>query len=306
MKLNILTWNVNFIHDNWLQRLDKINKTLEKKIKKFDLIALQEATLPFSDKLTDFYKFLKTNKNIKYFGDSLIFHEKNFLYNSIKKHFPRYKKHIITILEFFMDQLLFICSWIFSRYGEKLKQLYRDHTYLCFFIGLLCPIIFVGVWFFIGMVTIISNKINGIVSCKYFGRPFQYCKFNYNNRDCVFVNVHLTPFNKENKRIKEIEELLKFIKNTDVCILAGDFNSTQYDEVYKILKNNGYRSVVFNKKGKEVPTFPSWCPIKTLDYIWIKGKNIKIKKVKHFGNKDATDHKGIAATIDIGENKNLN
>ena len=39
MKLNILTWNVNFIHDNWLQRLDKINKTLEKKIKKFDLIA---------------------------------------------------------------------------------------------------------------------------------------------------------------------------------------------------------------------------------------------------------------------------
>ena len=30
MKLNIITWNINFIHDNWLERLDNINKILEK------------------------------------------------------------------------------------------------------------------------------------------------------------------------------------------------------------------------------------------------------------------------------------
>ena len=30
MDLNIISWNVNFIHDNWSNRLMKINKRLEK------------------------------------------------------------------------------------------------------------------------------------------------------------------------------------------------------------------------------------------------------------------------------------
>ena len=57
MKLSILTWNINFIHDNWLKRVDNINKTLQVEIENTDIIALQEATLPFSDSITDIYKF---------------------------------------------------------------------------------------------------------------------------------------------------------------------------------------------------------------------------------------------------------
>ena len=77
MKLSVLTWNINFIHDNWLKRLDNINKTLQVEIENTDIIALQEATLPFNDAITDVYKILK-NTDIKYFGSGLL--ERNFIY----------------------------------------------------------------------------------------------------------------------------------------------------------------------------------------------------------------------------------
>ena len=66
MKLSVLTWNINFIHDNWLKRVDNINKTLQVEMENTDIMALQEATLPFSDALTDIHTFLK-NTDLKYF-----------------------------------------------------------------------------------------------------------------------------------------------------------------------------------------------------------------------------------------------
>ena len=86
MKLSILTWNVNFMHDNWLKRMEKINKTIEKHIDNTDIIALQEATLPFSNKISDIYKFLKC-KTINYSAGAEFFSERNYLY----------KKNIIKI-----------------------------------------------------------------------------------------------------------------------------------------------------------------------------------------------------------------
>ena len=59
MKLRVITWNINFIHDNWKERLDNINKILEEEIKTTDIIAIQEATLPFNNKLRDIHNFLK-------------------------------------------------------------------------------------------------------------------------------------------------------------------------------------------------------------------------------------------------------
>ena len=54
-----------------VKRLDNINKTLQVEIENTDIIALQEATLPFSDAVTDIYKFLK-NTDINYFDTGLL------------------------------------------------------------------------------------------------------------------------------------------------------------------------------------------------------------------------------------------
>ena len=66
MELKILSWNINFIHNNWVNRLNNINKILENEIDSCDIIALQEETLPFSDALVNIHKFLE-NTNIKHF-----------------------------------------------------------------------------------------------------------------------------------------------------------------------------------------------------------------------------------------------
>tara|TARA_B100000035_G_scaffold306103_2_gene307751 strand:- start:1093 stop:1380 length:288 start_codon:yes stop_codon:yes gene_type:complete len=89
MLLKILTWNINFVHDDWFSRIHIINDILKDNINNVDIIALQEATLPFSKKLSEMYTFLlKSNMNA---FDSGLF-ERTFLYKYISKLFPLSKK----------------------------------------------------------------------------------------------------------------------------------------------------------------------------------------------------------------------
>lgn len=306
MKLSILTWNVNFMHDNWLKRMEKINKTIEKHIDNTDIIALQEATLPFSNKISDIYKFLKC-KTINYSAGAEFFSERNYLYKKINTLFPRYNKLITSIFEYLMDKLLFICGYIFSEYGELMKKWYFSHPYICIFIALLCPILFLGSWFFIGMITIVSNNIKTNIKSKYVGRALQYTEFNFNGREIMFVNIHLTPGqqpSKVEKRKKEIIKIYEFIKDKENCILAGDFNETPDGYVYKFLKEKKFVSACYAKSQKEKFTFPSEKPIKCIDYIWIKGTDIIIDDVIHFGTENETDHKAIKTILNIKKLKN--
>ena len=298
MKLSVLTWNINFIHDNWLKRLDNINKTLEVEIENTDIIALQEATLPFSNAVTDVYQILK-NTDIKYFGSGLL--ERNYFYQSIINNFPKYKKYVTGAFEYLMNKLLWLCSWIFSNYGEYLKSLYFNYPYFFIILVLTCPIIFFCVWVFVGMITILNKNINGIVESKYIGkRSIQYIDFIYNEKPIRFVNVHLPPGeNDKEERYKEVEEIVRFCKEKENVILSGDFNGKQDEKFYEYLKKEGYKSASFENCGEELNTFPSINPVKCIDYIWFRGNNIKIDSSHTFGSSDATDHKGIKAIFNI-------
>lgn len=300
MKLNILSWNTNYIHDNWFERIKHINKEMEKSQKKYHIIALQEAILPFSDAIHDIYNFLNQNPNISYFPSTEFFMEKNFIYNLIKKNFPKYKLLVIKIFEFCMNKILYLCCLLSSKYGEYLKKMYFNYPYICMGLVLLCPIIFITVWFFFGMLTILNKKIKGTIQTKYVGRMIQYTEFTFNQKKILFVNIHLLH-PKAKERLLQIKNIHNFIKNKnkDIYILAGDFNSTPNSNVYKFLKKKGYKSVIKEMHGKENNTFPAKNPKKCLDYIWIKGTDYKIIQAKLFGNYKATDHKGIKFTVDI-------
>ena len=117
MDLNVISWNVNFIHDNWSNRLVKINKRLEKEQKTADIICLQEATLPFSDTFTTIYNFLK-GTDLKYFASKEMFLEKEFFYQKLQEYFPRYKDFVIFCFEKIMDKILYLCSWFNSNFGK--------------------------------------------------------------------------------------------------------------------------------------------------------------------------------------------
>lgn len=297
MLLNLITWNINFIHDNWLERINTINKILEKEVETCDIIALQEATLPFSDALTDIYTFLKKT-DINYVGGTLV--ERNFIYKYIFETFPKYKKYIISAFEYFMNKLLYICTWVYSIYGKYILNLYFNHTYIFGLLCIICPPIFAANWLFFGMLTVINDKIQCIIKLKYIkNRTIQYTTFKYNKKNVIFVNVHLSPGeNKTEKRLIEIKEILNFINDYDVVILAGDFNDKIDSNIYSYLTQNNYKSAVKSFVGEELNTFPSEEPVKCLDYVWVKG-DVDIKNAVIFGSANASDHKGIKVTLDI-------
>ena len=298
MKLNVITWNINFIHDNWLKRLNKINIILENHIDNTDIILLQEATLPFNNKLRELYSFL-SKKNIKYFDSSLL--ERNNIYKYIYKNFPQYKKKLYFIFDYFMNKLMWLCGYIFSYWGENLKKLYFNYPYVYFFISLLCIPIFLGMWYFLGLLTIVKHKIKTNIKTKHIGnRIIQYFDFTYNSKPIRCVNIHLQPGNKKKekeKRLDSIKQIIKLCKNNKNVILVGDFNDTQKSKMYKYMKKKGY-NCVFDLLGKKINTFPCKMPNKCIDFIMIKG-DISATNAFTFGNSDASDHKGIKVTLDI-------
>ena len=146
------------------------------------------------------------------------------------------------------------------------------------------------------------QRIKTNIKSKYIGRALQYCEFEFNGREIVFVNIHLTAGKqpkKVEKRKKEINKIYDFIKDKATCILAGDFNESPDGYVYHFLKEKGFVSTCSDKLNNEPFTFPSEKPLKCIDYIWTKGENITIDKISHFGTENETDHKAIKTTLNI-------
>ena len=300
MELNVISWNVNFIHDNWSNRLININSRLEKEIKKTDFICLQEATLPFTDTFSSVYNCLK-GTDLKYLPSQEVFLEKEYLYKILREYFPRYKDFIIFIFEKMMDKLLYFCCLFNSHFGERIKRLYFDHPFIVIILTILCPILFMGQWMFFGMLSIANPKIPCKIKCKYVGRIIQYIDFVYNKKKIILVNVHLTPGNSQKskkRRKKEIIKIIELVKENPNVILCGDFNTIPKSKVIKYLKKSGYKNCGKIIHKTNLYTFPSDKPIKCLDYFFIKG-DIKIKKYELFGTRKETDHKGIKATFII-------
>ena len=301
MKYKLLTWNINFLHDNWLKRLNTINKTLENELNDCDIITLQEATLPFSNTIETIHKFLKKT-DMDYFMTSLLDEQKLKLYKNIQEFFPKKKMEMTFVMEYLMNKLMWLCGYIYSNWGEKLKELYFNHPYIMMALSVLCPFVFMGSWFFFGMLTLVNKKSGKMRSKRIGRRIIQYIEMKMNGRDAIIVNIHLSPgkskWEKEH-RLREIKEIYELVKNKDISILMGDFNSKETDGVYKFLKKNGYKSCVKEKLKKHVKTFPTKEPEKCIDFIMYKGLNINVLEAEIFGTKEATDHKGIKVTLDV-------
>ena len=87
MKLKILTWNLNFLYDNWYNRISSINKVLEKEISNNDIIVLQEVTLPYLKTAGTIYTCLRKSF-LNYTSHYTFSDEIKFLYDKLKKYYP--------------------------------------------------------------------------------------------------------------------------------------------------------------------------------------------------------------------------
>lgn len=296
MKLNVISWNINFIHDGWINRLKNINDVLEKEVDTNHIIALQEATIPFGNKIKELYSFIN-KKNIKCYSSSLL--DRDILYKHINNHYK--KKEIILCFEYLMNKLMWLCGYIFSYIGEYHKKLYFEFPMIFFFVSWVCIPIFLGMWYFIGMITIIKGNIKTEVKSLHIGnRIIQYFDFVYNNKEIRCVNIHLNPGEDEKqnkKRLNSVKDIIKLCKHKKNVILIGDFNDEIKSKIYKYMTKKGYNSA-FKNLNKCVNTFPCSNPNKCIDYIMIKG-DIEVNKISTFGDSLSSDHKGLKVELEV-------
>jgi len=298
MKFNIITWNINFIHDGFFKRLININKILEKEMETTHIIALQEATLPFGDKIKELYSFL-TKPNLKYFDTPLL--ERNNLYKNINKISTKYKKYIFYCFDYLMNKLLLLCCYLFSYLGYYHKNLYFNYPYIFFIVSFLFIPIGLGMWYFFGLLVIYDKSIKTVIKNKNIdNRIIQYFDFVFNNKDVRVVNIHLPPGKKikdKERRLKHIKKIIRLCKKKKNVIILGDFNDNEKSNIFRYMIKKGYNSV-HETLGEYVNTYPCDNPEECIDFVMIKG-NIKIEKASLFGDSNASDHKGIKVTLDI-------
>lgn len=84
-----------------------------------------------------------------------------------------------------------------------------------------------------------------------------------NDKDIFLLNVHLQSDITMYQQYRQCYELIDFLKNKKNIIMLGDFNSISISPPIKILQDN-FIQLRNNKK-----TFPSVCPLLTLDYGWV-------------------------------------
>jgi len=300
MKLKILTWNLNFFYDNWYNRIHSINKVLEKEIKQNDIIVLQEATIPFLKSVDTIFDCLKSPL-ISYTSHYTFSDEIKTIFDKVASYFPKKQAKIICVLKFMLDKFFGIVGWTFSHFGNTFQYLYFNYPLVWFFLFLtLLPLILICGYLFLGMVVIVNKRLKTVVKSKFVGRLFQYSQFTFNNKEILLCNLHLNEA-CDTKGYKELIKIISFTKTIphDILILAGDFNSSPTSKVYKYLTQNGFKSAIKEKHNKDIKTWPAINPQTCIDYIWIKGKNVKICSANIFGNSLNTDHKGVKCCLDI-------
>ena len=302
MKLKILTWNLNFFYNNWYDRIKSINKVLEKEIKKNDIIVLQEATIPLLKSIDTIFDCLKSPL-ISCTPHYTFSDEMKTIFDKISSQFPKKKEQLTYILKFIMDKIFGIVSWTFYNFGSTFQYIYFNYpvVWFCLFVTIFPLFMFICGYFFLGMMCVVNkNKIKTVVKSKFVGRPFQYCQFNFNNKKILLCNIHLNEAS-DTKGFVEIKKIISFTKEIphDILILAGDFNASPKSKVYKYLSESGFKSAIKEKHKEDIKTWPANNPETCIDYIWIKGKDVKICSANIFGNELNTDHKGVKCCLDI-------
>lgn len=135
----------------------------------------------------------------------------------------------------------------------------------------------------VGMVTIIKKKL--VNSIKHIPKKFQSTKVGYSTITCkmpdktklIIINIHLNSNKSNAKRIKEISELIEFIKTrpiTEKIIIGGDFN-TNCRKLHTLFTDMKLNSVVENS----LITGTYLCESPMIDYIYVRGFNVCSGKV---------------------------
>ena len=287
--IRILTWNIQFFSDDWETRKHYIYKALSDHAP-YDAIAFQEMAIGGSKSWSHCYNWAKHNH---YHAEYSPFVQRGSVWK---------------IFEWILNIYYLINCQLFSLLGTSLGAMF-DHYYLRVFLLPLCGFFVIPclTFMFIGL-GIFTNKktVKRIRSERIQLRKSNYAymvEFEKEEERYLLIDVHCSPdvdtAKGEIKRLKEVGALLGYAgehrgKN---IIIAGDFNTRHHEAVYKVMTEAGFRSCMLEKNGEEKLTFPTKSPIKTIDYVWIKGDDLYVEEAKLIGGVEYSDHYGLCITL---------
>jgi endonuclease/exonuclease/phosphatase family metal-dependent hydrolase len=164
-----------------------------------------------------------------------------------KKYYPNVQEELLIRKERFkiiIDKLLKINADIILL-QEVMKAEYKNLINLLsqkYYISPLIPIQWIGYEpGESGNVTLIKlskfNKINFKTI-----DSFNYIKCQHRNTQIYIVNIHLDDSSQE-RRIKQINNILDNLKDKDKIIIGGDYNEEykKGENIYKLLKDNNFK-----------------------------------------------------------------
>ncbi len=134
-------------------------------------------------------------------------------------------------------------------------------------------------------------KRSGKIRLSRGGEPRYLCEteVNIKGKKILVLTSHLSVSGRiRRKQIKEISSRLKELKQP--VIFGGDLNVQDTEDLKPIL-DTGIKSTPFKK------TFPTWKPIKNMDYIFYSN-HFKLKKVK-VEDVRISDHLPVIADFEI-------
>ena len=291
--IRVLTWNIHFLCDDWERRKHNIYKTLDSN-GPYDAIAFQEVAIGGTRNHSQGYEWAKKDYYTEY---RPIIGRSGFL---------KWCTWILNIL-------YYINCYVFSFFGEPIGYLFDNRILRVFLLPLygfcLLPLL---TFLIVGNSIFINKKIKRIKNYKVALRKQNFAhveEFEKDEERYVFVNVHFSPdvntVTGEIKRLEEVDSLLYYSKRQwgKNIIVAGDFNTRPSESVYEIMVKSGFRSCMVEKYGKEQYTFRTTNPIKTIDYVWIKGDDLYVKDIKLVGGIGDSDHYGLS--VDIGNRNSI-
>jgi endonuclease/exonuclease/phosphatase family metal-dependent hydrolase len=119
------------------------------------------------------------------------------------------------------------------------------------------------------------------------------------SRTVSFVTTHL-DYQYEDGRVFEAEQMLEFLKpELGPMILVGDFNVEPAGESYKLISQQ-FRDVWIETKAKDAGlSYPADKPVKRIDYIMYRPRDIWRARKAWTVNTLASDHVPVVADMEL-------
>ena len=288
--IRVLTWNIQFFSDDWESRKHYINKALTDHAS-YDAISFQEMAIGGSQWWSHCYDWAELNN---YHAEYSPFVQRKGIF--------KWK-----IFEWILNIYYLINCQAFSLLGKSLEKMFDHYIFRVFLLPLVgffvipfLTFLFIGTGVFINNKTVKRLKTERLQLRKHNFAHIE--EFEKEGETYMYINVHFSPDintgKGEVKRLKEVKTLLDYVAKEDKnVIIAGDFNTRSHESVYKVMTDAGFRSSMLEKNGEEKRTFPTKGPIKTIDYVWIKGDGLEVEDVKLIGGVEYSDHYGLCVTL---------